>query len=358
MSASVRVGLVGAGALGRHHARILAGLDQVDLVGVAEVNPEQGQAVAEQCGTRWYSDYRLLVGRVDAVSIAVPTVAHLAVASEFLSRQIPVLVEKPLAASLTEARTLRDLADRHGTLLQVGHVERFNPATQVAFSAGGSPRYIRSERLSPYSFRSTDIGVVHDLMIHDIDLILGHVQSPVRSIEAFGVCVMGGHEDIANARIRFENGCIADLTSSRLNPTASRCMQIWTAEGTVSVDFTSREVTCWRPTETLLYGTPPLERAAQPGADILQLRQDVFERFITPQTLPVSADDALTAELAHFADCVRENRTPLVDGHAGCLAMEVAQQVLDEIASHQWEGHAAGATGAHPQWSTGLRRAG
>ena len=358
MSASVRIGLVGAGALGRHHARILAGLEQVDLVGVAEVNPQQGQAVAEQCETTWYDDYRHLVGRVDAVSIAVPTVAHLSVASEFLSRGISVLVEKPLASSLEEARTLRDLADEKDALLQVGHVERFNPATQVAFTASGAPRYIRSERLSPYSFRSTDIGVIHDLMIHDIDLVLSHVNSPVRSIEAFGVCVMGGHEDIANARIRFENGCVADLTASRVNPTASRCMQIWSAEGTVSVDFTTREVTCWQPGETLLYGSSPLERSRQPGADIVQLRQDVFETFLKSRVLPVSNDDALTAELSHFADCVREHRTPVVDGHAGCLAMEVAAQVLDEIDRHQWDGHAAGATGAHPQWTTGLRRAG
>lgn len=358
MADTVKVGLVGAGALGRHHARILAGLPQVELTGVADLNAEQGQSVAESCGTRWYDDYRLLFGRVDAVSIAVPTVAHLDVASEFLSRGIPVLVEKPLASTLTQARQLRDLAASSNTLLQVGHVERFNPATRVAFSACGRPRYIRGERVSPYTFRSTDIGVVHDLMIHDIDLVLSQVDSPLESCEAFGVCVMGGQEDIANARLRFENGCIADLTASRVNPGASRQMQLWSETGTVSVDFTTRDVTCWQPSELLLYGTSPLDRSRQPGADLTQLKQDVFEKFVRPKQLPVPADDALTAELEHFADCVLAGQTPLVDGQAGCLAMEVAQEVLDAIDRHQWDGQAGGASGAHPEWQAGLRRAG
>ena len=185
--------VIGVGALGRHHARILSELPEVDLVAVADSRIEQGQEVAAKCRSKWFADYRELVdsGRVDAVSVVVPTTAHRNVAGEFLTAGIPVLVEKPLAASVAEAQTLVDLARDNQALLQVGHIERFNPAFQAARSRIDQPKYIRAERTSTYTFRSTDIGVVHDLMIHDIDLVLALVQCPLRSVEAFGVTVMG-----------------------------------------------------------------------------------------------------------------------------------------------------------------------
>lgn len=352
----LNVAVVGVGALGRHHARILAGIEGVNLFAVADTNADQGQAIAEQNGSRWVSDYRDLFQEADAVSLAVPTHAHLAVASEFLSRKIPVLVEKPIACNLEEAEELVRIADAHNTLLQIGHVERFNPATQAAFERCSNPRFIRSERVSPYTFRSTDIGVIHDLLIHDIDLVLSLVNSPVRNVEAFGVSVMGEHEDAVQARLRFQNGCIADLTASRICPSAKRTMQIWGASGCVNVDFTSREVTSYRPSETLLYGTPPLERARKAGANIEALKQDVFGTFLKVDSPDVSSADALTAELTSFVEAIQSNSEPLVGGEQALEAMQVAEQVLEAVNCHEWNGSQQGAVGPFIQFPTEERR--
>ena len=223
----LKMAVVGVGALGRHHARILSELDAVDLIAVADTNAQTATRVAAQCGTDWVTNHAELLNRVDAVSIAVPTSAHLSVAIDFLFRSIPVLVEKPIAQDVQQAKQLVDLADRNDTLLQVGHIERFNPAAVVASRHCGTTKYIRAERLSPYSLRSRDIGVVHDVMIHDLDLVLNLVDAPIRAVEAFGVCIMGGNEDIVQTRLAFEGGCIADLTASRVNPTSKRSMQLW-----------------------------------------------------------------------------------------------------------------------------------
>ncbi|WP_339733728.1 Gfo/Idh/MocA family oxidoreductase [uncultured Gimesia sp.] len=352
----MNVAVVGVGALGRHHARILAGLEGVNLVAVADTNPEQGQAVAEQHGSRWVADYRDLFDEIDAVSLAVPTHVHLAIASEFLSRKIPVLVEKPIACNLAEAEELVRIAEAHDTLLQVGHVERFNPATQAAFERCSNPRFIRSERVSPYTFRSTDIGVIHDLLIHDIDLVLSLVDSEVKSVEAFGVSVMGEHEDVVQARLRFQNGCIADLAASRICPTAKREMQIWGASGCVTVDFTSREVTSYQPSETLLYGTPPLERARKAGANIEALKQDVFGTFLKVDSPDVSSADALTAELSSFVEAIRTQSDPLVGGQQALRAMQVADRVLESMNCHEWDGSQQGAVGPFIQVPAEQRR--
>ncbi|QDU08446.1 Gfo/Idh/MocA family protein [Gimesia aquarii] len=352
----LKVAVVGVGALGRHHARILAGIEGVSLIAVADTNPDQGQAIAEQNGCRWVSDYRELFEEAEAVSLAVPTQAHLAVASEFLSREIPVLVEKPIACNLQEAEELVRIAEAHDTLLQIGHVERFNPATQAAFERCSNPRFIRSERVSPYTFRSTDIGVIHDLLIHDIDLVLSVVNSQVRNVEAFGVSVMGENEDAVQARLRFQNGCIADLTASRICPSAKRTMQIWGTSGCVNVDFTSREVTSYQPSETLLYGTPPLERARKTGANLEALKQDVFGTFLKVDSPKVSSADALTAELTSFVDAIRSNSEPLVGGAQAIEAMQVAEQVLEAVNRHEWEGSQQGAIGPFIQFPAEERR--
>lgn len=354
----MRMAVVGVGALGRHHARILSELPSVELVAVAESHAERGRAVAEQCRTRWVADYSEILGEVDAVSIVVPTTAHWAVAGEFLERGIPVLVEKPLASTVQEARRLVELAGRKQTLLQVGHIERFNPAFQVAAKHCGSPKYIRAERVSPFTFRSTDIGVVLDLMIHDIDLILSLVRSPVVRTEAFGISVMGEHEDAVQARLVFQNGCIADLTASRISPTAARTMQVWSANGCVTVDLQSRSVTGYSPSETLQYGTSPVERARQPGADVEQLKRDVFGTFLKAEQPAVPAADALTAELASFVECVTTGKRPHVGGAEGLQAMLVADGVLQSVATHPWDGRADGAIGPHATSSSLHKRAG
>lgn len=355
----LRAGVVGVGALGRHHARILSEMAGVNLVAVADSHPQRGQDVATKCGTNWVADYRELFGQVDAVSVVVPTVAHLAVASEFLQRGIPVLIEKPLAPNVREAESLVELAAEHGTLIQVGHVERFNPAWQAGAPFAQNPKYIRAERTSPYSFRSTDIGVVFDLMIHEIDLMLSLVDAPVRSLEAFGIGVMGGgHEDAAQARITFENGCIADLTSSRISPTVARSWQAWSAEGCVSIDLHRREVSRFVPSEALRSGVSPFDLAKQPGADIEQLKKEVFGNFVKIEAVPVSEGDALTAELTEFVHCVKTGRQPQVNGVQAAKAVSLAEDVLAKVMSHAWDGHAGGAVGPYPNHFRTQRKAG
>jgi len=342
---SLRVGVVGVGALGRHHARILSEMPGVQLVAVADAHAERGREVATKHSARWVADYRQMLPDVDAVSVVVPTVAHLSVAADFLRAGIPVMIEKPLAHNVEAARTIVELAERHGTLLQVGHIERFNPAWQTALSWCTSPKYIRMERTSGFTFRSTDIGVVLDLMIHDLDLVLSLNRCPLRHVEAFGVSVMGSHEDAAQARLVFANGCIADLTASRISPSVQRSAQVWTPSGCVSIDLQQRKVQRFAPSVALMFGESPVEQASRADANLDQLKADVFGKLIEVQDLPVVPEDALTAELRSFLTCVKTGQAPLVDGVQALAAMEAADRVLEAIALHQWEGTSTGAIG-------------
>lgn len=341
----LRVGVVGVGALGKHHARIYTGIPGVKLVAVADGHAERGRAVAAQHGARWAADYRQWLTDVDAVSVVVPTVAHLTVAADFLRAGVPVLIEKPLAHDLAAGQMLVDLAERHKTLLQVGHIERFNPAWQAAAPFCQTPRYLKAERTSTFTFRSTDIGVVLDLMIHDLDLVLSLVRAPLRDLQAFGVGVMSDHEDAVQARLTFEDGTIADLTASRISPTAKRTVQAWTAGGCVDIDLHQRVVQRYAPAARLMFGESPVALAQEPGADVEALKQRVFGDFIEVEQVPVPTQDALTAELQAFVDCVRGGSTPLVDGVAGLRAMSAAAAVLQAVKSHAWNGQNNGPTG-------------
>lgn len=343
----LKMGVVGVGALGRHHARILSEMEGVELVAVADAHAERGRDIAAKHGARWVADYRQLLPDVDAVSVVVPTVAHLAVAADFLRARIPVLVEKPLAHNVDAGRALVELADRHQTLLQVGHIERFNPAWQTAAPWCREPKYIRAERTSNFTFRSTDIGVVLDLMIHDLDLVLSLARSPIRSVDALGVGVMGDHEDAVQARIVFENGCVADLTASRISPSAQRTVQAWSSLGCVTVDLHQRKVTRYTPSPALLFGESPVLQAQQPNADLDALKSSVFGELVEVHELSVPAGDALTAELLSFVDCVNTGRAPVVDGRQALAAMLAAEEVLSSVAGHQWTGRNGGLTGPH-----------
>jgi predicted dehydrogenase len=237
-----------------------------------------------------------------------------------------------LAADLTEAVQLVRLAERTGAILQVGHIERFNPAFQAAAKLCDKPRYIRAERLSPFSFRSTDIGVVHDMMIHDLDLVLSLACSPVVRVEAFGLTLMGQHEDAVQARLTFESGCVADLSASRVHPTTHRTATIWTATRCLAIDFGAREVTSYAPSARLKFGTSPVERSRQPGADIEQLKQEVFGSLIEVQKETLPAHDALTAEISEFVECVRSGTSPTVTGTVAVEVLAVAERVLGALA--------------------------
>jgi predicted dehydrogenase len=341
----IRVGVVGVGHLGRHHARILAGLPDVELVGVVDDRSEQGRAVAESCRTVYYSDYRGLLGKVDAVSVAVPTLAHREVAGAFLEHGIPTMVEKPLATSLAEAEELVELADRRATLLQVGHIERYNPALSALEGLAFRPKYIAAERLGTYTFRSTDIGVVLDLMIHDIDLILSMIAAPVRSVAAVGVSVFGGHEDVANARIEFEDGSVANLTASRASFQAVRKMRLFGPEGYVTLDFAARHGTIVRPSDRLRRGDVDLD-----GLDLSQpaaVKERIFGKILRVDQVQAEGREPLALELEDFVQAIRTGSRPRVTGADALRAIRLADQVLRSLRSHAWEGTLGGPTGPH-----------
>jgi predicted dehydrogenase len=339
--------VIGVGHLGQHHARVLAAHPDVELVAVADTRLEQAQTIAAEHGTTAETDFQRLVDRVDAVSIAVPTIHHRAVAEAFLARGIATLIEKPLATSLAEAEALVALAQAQGAVLQVGHIERFNPALSVLDGLPLRPRYIACERLSSYTFRSTDIGVVLDLMIHDLDLVLALVPAPVRSVAAVGVSVFGGHEDVANARVEFEDGCVANFSASRASYVAARKMRLWGAEGYATIDFATRHGTLVRPSEQLRQGHVDLAGVdlAQPAA----VKEHLFGKILRVDQVQTQGAEPLALELEDFVRAAREKSRPRVSGDDALRAMRLADQVLQGIHAHEWEGVPAG---AHPPLNT------
>jgi predicted dehydrogenase len=332
----LRVGVVGVGHLGKEHARILAGLPDVELVGVVDSDVSQAEAVARRCRTRAFGDHRALLPLVDAAVIVVPTTHHHAVACDFLTRGLPLLVEKPMARTARQAEEMVELARRHGVLLQIGHIERFNPAFEELLPHPMQPKFIACERYSGFSGRSTDIGVVLDLMIHDLDLVLALVRAPVRTVEALGVAVLGGNEDLAQARLTFANGCVADLRASRVHPAPVRSMQVFGPEGYVGVDFARRRLTLMQPAAPLRQRQ--IDSRRLDPATLATLKTELFGRHVQVQELDCSAGDQLTKELQDFIDSVRTGRQPRVDGAAGRDALILAHRVLDSLHAHAWEG--------------------
>jgi predicted dehydrogenase len=340
----LRMAVIGVGHLGQHHARILAGLPDVELVGVVDSNPDQARTIADRVGTTALDHFEPLLGRVDAVSVATPTIFHHQVASAFLNTGTPVLVEKPVCRTVAEANDLIELAEKANVALQVGHIERFNPAFEELARRPIVPKFVEAERHGPFTGRSVDIGAVLDLMIHDLDLLLALIGGPVRSVSAVGAAVFGGHEDMVNARLEFANGCVAHVTASRISPRPKRRLRIWAPEGYAGIDFVSRKLTLVQPGEEVRrYGlrVDRLDAAAK-----ARLKDEVFGRYL--QVLHLDGDrkgDQLTAELKHFVDCVRTGRRPRVTGEDGRDALELAERVLAAVRSHQWEGQADGPVG-------------
>lgn len=336
--------VVGVGHLGKEHARILSQMDDVDLVGVADANRAQAKTIADRCKTRAFDSYEDLLENVDAVSIAAPTLFHHSIAKFFLSEGVPVLVEKPITTTLAQAEDLVEIAAETNTSLQVGHIERFNPAFEDLVSRPLSPKLIESERHGPFTGRSTDIGVVLDLMIHDLDLILSLVRSPVRDVNALGATVFGGHEDIVNARILFDNGCVANVTASRVSPRPKRKLRVWAAEGYAGIDFVEKRLTLVQPSEEVRrHGLSALHLDPNRRE---QLKQDVFGKHMQTKDLDCTRDtDQLTAELRHFVNCVRHNRTPRVTGEDGRDALALADRILASVSRHVWDGTNEGPQG-------------
>lgn len=306
----VRVGVVGSGYLGRFHAEKYAALDGVALVGIVDVDPKKAQAVAAHCGTRAFNRHQELIGKIDAVSIVVPTPSHYAIARAFLENGVDVLVEKPMTTTLAQARELIDLAEDEGLILQIGHLERFNPAVTAVRDFIHKPMFIESHRLSIYQGRCTDVSVVLDLMIHDIDIILNFVGAPVRAIHASGAAVVSDNCDIANARIEFETGCVANITASRISTKNQRKVRLFQKNAYIAVDFAEREITHIRQT-------------AQDGGDLIPGMTVDQSRF--PE------GDALEDELQAFVHAVATRREPEVTGEMGYQALAVALDVMEQI---------------------------
>ena len=304
----LRVAVIGVGHLGRHHARILSSLPGVQLVAVVDTNQSRAREIAAAHGTDAVFDARDVLGRVDAVTIAVPTESHKDIAVSFVTAGIPVLVEKPMARTLDEADAMIGAAARHRVRLAVGHTERFNPAVDAARPLLTNPRFIEVHRLGTFPERSLDIDVVFDLMIHDLDVVLSIVKSDVDSIEAVGVPVLTGRVDIANARLRFANGCIANLTASRISRDRVRKIRFFQPAAYLSIDYAAQKVDLWR-----------LERDGGPVPSIQGGEVDVV------------AEEPLERELADFVDAVRSDRPPLVTGEDGRRALAVAQAIADKI---------------------------
>lgn len=303
---ALRAAVIGAGYLGRFHAQKYAAIERVELVGVADPDERARRSVAGELGCGAFSDHRELLGRVDAVSVVTPTPSHHGVAGDFLRAGAHVLVEKPITVTVEEARELIGLAADHGRILQVGHLERFNPVILALQGILDRPRFIESNRLAPFKARGTDVSVVLDLMIHDIDLIQNIVGSPVASIDAVGAPVFSGETDIANARLRFENGCVANVTASRISMKAERKLRVFQADTYLSIDLQQKVLTRVRKGDaTAADGTP---------------RVEIEERNFDP-------GDALKAEIEAFLECIETGRRPVVSGEDGLLALETAIRI-------------------------------
>jgi predicted dehydrogenase len=342
----LRLAVIGVGHLGKEHARILAGLPDVELIGVVDARAEQAEAIARRWATRPFTDHhRLLDERPDAVIVAVPTTHHHAVAVDCLQAGVSLLVEKPLTASLDEADELVTLARQASVVLQVGHVERFNPSFEELARRPLQPKLVQCQRFSPFSGRSLDIGVVLDLMIHDLDLLLSLVRAPVRDVSAVGLSLLGGHEDLAQARITFENGCIAQLAASRVHTGPVRRMEVWAPEGFIAADFHRRRLSLIQPSAQLWQQRG--RRQPLDAATLAVLRNDLFGHYLHEAEVDCAGDgpDQLTRELTEFVATVRSGAPLRVPGEQGRDALALACRILDSLRGHGWDGQAEGPTG-------------
>ena len=305
---SIKTAVIGTGYLGKFHAQKYAALETSELVAVVDTDETVAGHIAGEHHCRALSDYRELFGHVDAVSIAAPTQSHYEIARDCLNQGIHVLVEKPITVTVAEADELIDLAAKKKCVLQVGHLERFNPAMLALDEILREPVFIESHRLAPFKLRATDVNVVLDLMIHDIDILLNLVNAEVVDIAAKGARVLSGSTDIANARLTFSNGCVANVTASRVSLKSERRMRIFQNDAYITVDFQNR----------VLSHHYKGDGESEPGIPRIESRESVFEEA-----------DALRSEIASFLDAVNGHTSPLVSGEDGRRALQTALRISD-----------------------------
>ena len=327
----IKIAVVGAGKIGAHHARILGKIADAELVAVCDTNIWRAQLAAWKANTIACRDYKEILGKIDALVIAVPTPLHLEVGLAALDKGIHCLIEKPLAASVEEAKQLLAMAEARGAVLQVGHVERFNPAVLEAIPHIRNPRFITVERLGPYDPRMSHIGVVLDLMIHDLDILLTLVGSEVESLEAVGANLLSPHEDIANVRVCFKTGRIADLTASPISLEKCRKLRVFQKDSYISLDYANTALKIYKR-----------------KSPVIKSLRDV--EIIRPK---LSQTEPLKSEHIHFLDCVRHNRKPWPSGEHGIEALKLALQISDELERYEVSNY-QGTRPLIPDWARDL----
>jgi predicted dehydrogenase len=337
MEPRIKTGVIGTGSLGKEHARIyaqLAAAGLAEFAGVYDASAEAAQRVASACKTRAFKTVEEAVSACDALSVVTPTATHYELARLFLEQGKHVLVEKPMTAQSAQAEELVTLARKNHCVLQVGHVERFNPVFKYLETVATEPRFIETHRLSPYPARSTDIGVVLDLMIHDLDVVLAFVKSSVTYIDAVGIPVLSESEDIANARLRFANGCVANLTVSRVSPERMRKIRVFSggpATSYVSLDYRAQEGFIYR-----------IAREGEKTSSLIQkllstkdskIISEFGGKRITREPVPIAKEEPLLLELKSFVECSQAHRTPVVSGESAARALDLAFEITRRIRS-------------------------
>ena len=325
----LKVAVIGTGHLGKEHARIYSEMPEVNLVGVVDTNKEAGEAVARRCKTRYYSSVKEILNKVDVASVVVPTRSHYEITRDLLNNGIHVLVEKPMTGTVSEAEDLIKLSQQSSTILQPGYIERFNPALEAIKKLDVSLKFIECHRLSPFTFRSADIGVVLDLMIHDIDIILYLSKSKVKKIDAVGVNVIADKEDIANARIQFENGCVANITASRVSFEPMRRIRLFSENSYISLDYQKQEALIYKKSPKLTLKS--IDTGNKGVSNITDLKNFSFGDMLKIERIKMDNQEPLRKELESFIDCIKNGKQPVVSGEEGINAIKIAALIREEI---------------------------
>jgi len=333
MASKVKVAVLGTGSLGQNHVRIyaeLAGTGLVEFTGVFDANADAARKIAARHNARVFKSIAEAAAASDALNIVTPTSTHFEIAKQLLLQGKHVLVEKPMTDNSAQAAELIQIAQKKNCVLQVGHVERFNPVFNYLETAAPEPRFIETHRLSPYPARSTDIGVVLDLMIHDLDVVLAFVKSPITSVDAVGIPVLSKSEDIANARLRFANGCVANLTVSRVSPERMRKIRVFSGGATpsyISLDYRAQEGFIYRIARSDEWVSSKLRKLLALAGSNVTVVSEFAGKKVVREPVPIAKDEPLKLELQSFVDCVREKQTPVVSGESAKRALDLAFEI-------------------------------
>jgi predicted dehydrogenase len=337
MASKVKVAVLGTGSLGQNHVRIyaeLAAAGLVDFTGIFDANADTARKIAARHNARVFNSIAEAAAASDALNIVTPTTTHFEIAKQLLLQGKHVLVEKPMTDNSAQAAELIQIAQKNNCVLQVGHVERFNPVFHYLETAAPEPRFIETHRLSPYPARSTDIGVVLDLMIHDLDIVLAFVKSPVTSVDAVGIPVLSRSEDIANARLRFANGCVANLTVSRVSPEQMRKIRVFSGGATpsyISLDYRAQEGFIYRIARDDEWVSSKLRKLLALAGSNVTVVSEFAGKKVVREPVPIAKDEPLKLELQDFVDCVREKHAPIVSGESAKRALDLAFEITRQI---------------------------